>query len=140
MRMQNSQATCGPTALQNALFALGIRRSQEELEVACKTTATMGTSTAKLLKAVGQIEGCVPVRFNERRRDVALLKLRCAVMDGRPVILSWQTGTHWVAAVGMLGPRFLVADAAEAELVLSFTVDELAALWDDDGKYEGVII
>ncbi len=140
MRGQDSSYNCGPYALLNALRALGVQRTASELESACKTTMTLGTSTTKLVKAVNQIDGCMAVRFSERRRDVALLKLRCAIADGRPVILSWQGATHWVAVVGMLGARYLVADAAEAELVLSFTVDEVAALWDEDGSFEGVII
>ena len=124
----------------NALRALGIQRTAAELEAACRTTQTLGTSTTKLVRAAGQIEGCAPVRFAERRQDVALLKLRCAVTDGRPVLCSWNDGEHWVAVVGMLGPRFLVADPAEAELVLSYTVDEVVALWTEGGRFEGIIL
>lgn len=138
--MQSSAANCGPFALGNGLMALGIKRTAEELEVACGTTATLGTSTAKLIRAITRIEGCEPVKIVERRSDVAMLKLRGALQDGRPVILLWEQGAHWVAAVGMLGRRFLVADAADNELVLSFDADELAAQWFDGARYEGIML
>jgi ABC-type bacteriocin/lantibiotic exporter with double-glycine peptidase domain len=140
--MQDSQANCGPFALKNALEALGIKRSAEELEKACGTSATNGTPTKGILKAANKIEGCNPVVIRESKSDVALLKLEHALRHGRPVVISWSTvspGDHWVAVVGVLGERFLVADAADSELVLSMTVDELEAKWRDN-KYEAVIL
>lgn len=145
MRMQDSQANCGPFAVKNALAAIGIERSAEELEKACATSATKGTPTKNILKAASKIEGCCPVVIRERRRDIALLRLWGALDEGRPVLLVWcdgegNSGEHWVAAVGMLGRRFLVADAAENELVISMEVDQVAAKWCDEGQYEGVIL
>lgn len=140
MRGQDSQANCGPYALLNALRALGIQRTAEELESACGTTMTKGTSTAKLFKAANKIEGCSCVRINERRRDVALLKLQHALQNGRPVVIAWADGSHWVCAIGMLGPRYLIADAAENELVLSIEVEEVEKQWEDEGRYDGIIL
>lgn len=137
--MQDAQHNCGPYALRNALEAMGISRSAEELEKACGTSATNGTPTKGILKAAMKIEGCKPSILRETRRDVALLKLEHAVRRGRPVILCVQDGSHWVAVVGVLGERYLVADAADSELVLSLTVDELEAKWKDT-RYEGVIL
>lgn len=142
MRMQDSQANCGPFALRNALQALGIERSAEELEKLCKTSATEGTPTKNILRAAGAIDGCQPVKLLETRRDIALMRLAEALRRGRPVVLSWQTeqpGDHWVAAVGVLGDRYLIADSAESELVMSFAVNEVEERWRDK-KYEGVIL
>jgi ABC-type bacteriocin/lantibiotic exporter with double-glycine peptidase domain len=140
--MQDSQANCGPFALKNALEAIGIKRSAEELEKACGTNATNGTPTKGILKAATKIDGCNPVLLREAKTDVALLKLEHALRRGRPAVIAWRSvepGDHWVAVVGVLGERFLVADAADSELVVSLEVSELEAKWRDT-KYEGVIL
>lgn len=80
--------------------------------------------------------------IRERRRDIALLKLSEAVRRGRPVILSWRVdepGDHWIAVIGVLGDRYLVADSGDAELVISCTLDELVDRWRDT-RWEGVIL
>lgn len=126
----------------NALAALGIARTTAELESLCGTSATDGTPTRNILKAAGKIDGCRPVLLRERRRDIALMRLAEALRRGRPVVLSWNSaepGDHWVAVVGVLGERYLVADSADGELVVSRGVDELEAAWKDK-NYEGVIL
>jgi hypothetical protein len=45
-----------------------------------------------------------------------------------------------VAVVGLLGERYLIADAAENELVLSMEVDEVVQHWEDHGTYEGILL
>lgn len=143
MRLQDSQANCGPYALKNGLAAMGIERSAEELEKACKTSATNGTSTNNIVKAAKAIEGCHPVKVTESRADVALLKLSYAVTSGRAVVISWcsqDPGDHWVAAVGKLGDRYLIADAGDSELVTGVDAGELLKKWRDGKYYEGVIL
>lgn len=142
MRCQDAQHNCGAFALYNGLRALGIERSTDECERLCGTTATDGTPTRGLVRAAKTIEGCSPVVIRERRRDIALLRLHGALTRGRPVILSWTTkvpGDHWVTAVALLGERYMVADAADNELVLSLAVDEVADRW-YDGGYEAVVL
>lgn len=142
MRMQDCEANCGPYALKNALAALGIERTAGEMEAACKTSATKGTPLRNIFRAAEQIEGCTPMRIREKRRDVAMLKLRSALLDGHAVVISWCTnepGDHWVAAVGLLGGRYLIADAADLELILSRSAAEVAEKW-FAGSYEGVIL
>jgi hypothetical protein len=122
--------------------ALGISRSVEELEKLCRTSATDGTQTKNIVRAAATIEGCVPVRLLEKRTDIALLKLAEALRRGRPVIMAWCTavpGDHWIAAIGLLGDRYLLADSADSELVTSMSVDEVEERWRDT-KYEAVIL
>jgi ABC-type bacteriocin/lantibiotic exporter with double-glycine peptidase domain len=140
MREQTSRASCGPFALLNALKAIGIERTPEELETLCKTSMTDGTDTPNMVKGAAKIDGCTPIRIKERRRDVALLRLRFALTSGRPVVLSWCEGSHWVAAIGVLGERYLICDSDDLELVLSYQVEEVAKLWVDEGIYEGVVL
>jgi hypothetical protein len=104
---------------------------------------TAGTSPRKLLKGAARVNAVSPVRFREKRQDVALMRLRAALQAGNPVLLVWTTaqpGDHWVAVVGLLGHRFIVADAAENELVLTYLPGELADRWDSNGLYEGIIL
>ena len=143
MRMQDTQANCGPAAMSNALAALGIVRPTQECEKLCKTTATKGTSPQKLQTGLKAIEGLTPTVIKEKRSDVAILRLEKALSLGRPAIICVGDGTHWVATVGRLGDRYLVADSADVELVLSKTADELAAWWHERGAtnpYYGVIL
>lgn len=142
MRQQDSESNCGVYAVRNALFAMGIERTAAELEKVLGTTATDGTNIRRMLKYLATVENCDPVRIKEKRSDVALLKLEHALRAGRPVIISWTTedpGDHWVAAVGMLGELFLIADSAEMELVMSFSVDEVQEKW-DCGGFDGVVL
>lgn len=130
MRMQASQHDCGPTALMNALRAIGIDRGIDELRKLTKATATAGTSERKLLGGIEKIQGIRPRahRFKDVALGVAVLRdcLRC----GDPLILSVDGGEHWIAAVGLLGVRVLVADSASADLVLSYTEEQLVERWD----------
>lgn len=140
--MQDSQANCGPFALKNALASLGIDRSAEELERACGTTATSGTPTRGIIRAAAGIAECRPLLLREKRRDVALMRLSEALRRGRPAVLSWnceEAGDHWVAAIGILGERYLIADSGDSELVMSYPVQVLEEKWRDT-KYEGVIL
>lgn len=129
MRLQDSQANCGPLAVRNALAALGVSRSTQECETLCQTNATVGTTTDNLLKALHALEECDPVKIDESRQDVALLKLDVALRSGRPVILLVDNWSHYVAAVGQLGPRILVADSGDQELVVSKSAGELVQWW-----------
>lgn len=130
MRLQTSQANCGPAALSNALSAIGIERSIKECEVLCSVSAAEGTSAAKLVRALSKIDGVSPFRIDERRIDVASLLLRAALDDGRPAILLVDQWDHWVAAIGLLGSgRVLVADSADSDLVLSYTWAQLVKRW-----------
>lgn len=142
MRMQDSQAGCGPATLSNALAAVGIRRSVPECEVLCGTTATAGTPIGKMIKALRALDvaGIDGLPLKERRRDVAVLKLEKALRAQRPVLMVVDNGGHWVAAVGMIGNRILVADPADNELVLSYEPEELLTRWDTGGTYYGVIV
>lgn len=139
MRMQDTAANCGPASLSNALQALGITRTQAECETLCRTSGTDGTTVRGLqnaLKSLGR--GWEPI--NERRFDVAHLRLERALRKGFAGILSVDGGEHWVAAVGLLGERVLIADPSDNELVLSYAPDALKARWSAGNRFYGVVI
>lgn len=140
MRMQDTAANCGPASLSNALAALGIVKTQQECERLCKTTAQDGTSQ-KQLAAGARLAGRYGSGVVKHTKQFsALVELEHYLRMGRPMILCVDSGEHWVAAIGMLGHRFLVADPADNELVLSYDGSELARRWVDGKTYMGVLV
>lgn len=146
--MQSTEANCGPAAASNALEAMGIRRSQAEMEGLCKTTAAGGTDNRKMLAGLRRVDGVDATVLDEAREDVAILRLFAALDHGQAVLLLVDPtdqdteGSHWVAAVGLLGPRILVADSAANDLVTSYDKPGLCARWKCRGRrpYYGVIL
>jgi ABC-type bacteriocin/lantibiotic exporter with double-glycine peptidase domain len=141
MRMQDTAANCGPASLSNALAAVGIVRSQAECEHLCKTTGTDGTSAKNIIKAIKALDPEAGAVIKEKRQGIALLLLAHWLTEGHPVILCVDNGSHWVAAVGMLGRgRVLIADPADNELVLSLKLSDLLDRWTQGGVYYGVAL
>lgn len=129
MRLQDSQANCGSVAVKNALCALGIDRSTEECEILCGTTATQGTPPRKMIKGLESIHELDVQVINEHRQEIAILLLREALRDGRPVILLVDNAEHWISAIGLLGERLIIADGADYELVTSNNAEGLQERW-----------
>lgn len=134
MRMQSTEASCGPTSMVNALAALGLKREIEECEQLCHCSATKGTSTSQIMAALRTIPSLNVARIYERKATSALYHLNGCLSLGRPVILCVESSSHWVAAVGQLGlgtltTRYLVADSGDLELVVSRNGKELLDQW-----------
>lgn len=150
MRLQSTQASCGPACLRNALLCHGIIRSEQELEQLAGTTATNGTSGAGLLKAIASIAVEHPqlaaMRISESRADVAILKLLAALDAGRTVILCADDYEHWVLAFGTLGggERIIlhISDPADNEMVVHMRPDALLKRWKGPDKkpYYGIVV
>lgn len=147
MRYQSNRASCGPAALHNALAALGINRSEDELIALCKQTAD-GTSPAKLIRAIKSISSGAPEAeligepFKRKAFADAWVGLWFLVAQrGRPVILCVDAFDHWVACVGALGDRFMVVDSAELGLVFYYDRVGLEKRWaGPNGGYHGIIV
>lgn len=150
MRLQSTQANCGPACLRNALLCHGIIRSETELESLAGTTGASGTSGKGLLGALRSISGEHPVLspgvISEGRADVAILKLLASLGAGHPVILCADNDEHWILAFGVLGggARVVVhvSDPADNEMVLHMTPGALMERWHGPGRkpYYGVIV
>lgn len=144
MRLQDSQANCGPASLYNGLMALGIPSTQADCAAACGTTATDGTPPKGIIKGAKSF-GRQPLVINERRGTVATLWLLHFLGQGRPVLLCVDKSDHWVTAIAVLGDRILVADPADNELVLSLTKPALATRWGETAvpskhHYYGIVL
>lgn len=131
MRMQSNQASCGPTALYNAGCALGKKLSLEECERACKTT-TDGTSLRQLKSGALKLGFTVEDEMRERDSHVAWLRARYYLDRGNTLLVTVDADTHWAAIIGMFaqGERILLADSAEAELVLGYSANEFLMRWE----------
>lgn len=145
MRYQSNRASCGPASLHNALAALGITRTEDELIALCKQTAD-GTSSTNLRRAIAAISTEKAQLYGDAIRwpniELAWVGLWYIVANrGRPVILCVDSFGHWVACVGYLGGRFMVVDSAEIGLVLYYTKEELDARWEGPkGGYHGIVV
>lgn len=139
-RFQSFRADCGPSALSNALEALEVRRSHDELMTLCGTTAD-GTTPVQLKRAITRLkESCGlvgPHELKDTHGDVALLRLGAVLADGRPGVLLVDEWEHWVAVVGRLGHRFVVVDSADLRQTIHYSPEGLAARWRHPGVVRG---
>lgn len=138
---QTNRASCGPASLVNALAALGVSRTEEEMIRAAGQTVN-GTSAKGLRKALADIGGMVNAPLRYTSSDVALLSLWHWISErGRPIILCVDDHEHWVVAVGYLGGRFVLIDSADNRLVLYYDPKELLERWEGPtGGYYGLIV
>src|SRR5512139_2331778 len=126
MRLQSTQANCGPACLRNALLCHGITRSEQELEQLAGTSGATGTSNKGLIAALKSIAQqhpeVAPGVVSESRADVAILKLLAALDAGHVVILCTDNDEHWILAFGTLGSgvRIVVhiSDPEDNEMVV----------------------
>lgn len=137
--MQDTAANCGPASLSNALQALGVIRTQAECETLCKTSGTDGTTIRGLQGAIKSL-GRTPRPINERRFDVAWCFLRGWLQVGNSAVLCVDNSEHWIAAIGVIGERMLIADPADNELVTSLAPDALKARWGHGNRFYGVVL
>jgi hypothetical protein len=139
MRYQNSSALCGPTAVANALEALGVDGVTQDIVaeyIASNTRkkskpARDGTTQEELVKALAKW-AIVSFTGQITTAHLASYTLRGALSWGSVAILgvdNTQTEGHWVAAFGMLGDRYIIADSAHDEIVMVLGEDELLARW-----------
>lgn len=147
MRFQQTQASCGPAALRNALLARGVERSEEELAKLCGYRADIGTSPKGMMRALILIAkdhpALLPGPFAERQSDVAMLRLLAAHRAGYVAILLVDSDEHWVVSFGTLGDQIIhVSDSADSEMVLHYTAEQLLARWRGPGRkpYYGILV
>lgn len=145
MRFQSNRSACGPAALHNALSALGVHRSEDEL-IALTGQKPAGTSAAGIIKAIKTIsEGVTPPLAGEavcwRNEDEAIRGLWWYLTErGRPLILCVDNFDHWVACTGYLGYRFAVMDSADNRLAIYYDAAGLLARWVKDGKFHAIVV
>lgn len=135
MRMQSTEATCGATALYNALCAIGKHEAGllEKAEKVCKTTATDGTSVRQLIQGAKSLGG-LGLRLDFTQGHMAVASLYYHLARGHAMCICVRNDSHWAAVVGSIGTRLLVADSAELELVLAMDEPALCQFWRTAGS------
>lgn len=145
MRYQSNRSSCGPATLHNALNALGIHRTEDELIQLTGQNPT-GTSAKGLIKALTSISTPEAplhgeaVKFSTATQ--ATIGLWYYVSDmGRPVILCVDDFDHWIVCTGHLGRRFAVIDPADNRLVLYYGATELLTRWEGpNGGWHAIVV
>lgn len=152
MRYQKTPYFCGPAAVQNGLFMLGAKVSQDRLALAGGTTELDGTNEEGIKRMLlSQGRG-----YDEIARDddrLAWGALYGALLMGRPVVLCMDQWSHWVVAIGILGQRVVLFDPARyrhnTDRLGTFTLprDRLLKRWKaghrmarDQPAYYGIVI
>lgn len=138
MRQQSHAHTCGAVALCNAAEALGIRLTEEKAIKLAGTDPITGTSPAGMKKALKQLR-LVPEDFSHKHPGIAFLTLSGAVVNGNPVLMTVDDDEHWIVAIGVLGPRIVVADSADPGTVAVLSPAMLMKRWRADTCY-GIVV
>ncbi len=144
MRFQSNRSSCGPAALANALEALGIKRSEDELIPLTGQTPD-GTDARGILKAIKAISTeAAPLRGDSIKVGEGLAWVLAwfhIAHEGRPMILCVDEEDHWVAATGHLGDRLVVIDSGGNDLVFFYDKKGLLDRWKaSDGRYYAIIL
>lgn len=111
MRYQKTEFYCGPASVQNALFVLGRKVSQDRLAAAGGTTEEHGTDEDGI-KRMALWAGCELDEFGTEADGLAADWVYGSLTAGRPVVLCVDRWSHWVVAIGILGDRVVLFDPA----------------------------
>lgn len=139
MRYQSRKSSCGPAALCNALEAVGIVRTEDEIGSLAKQS-TDGTSSIHL-RAAAEAIGVEVLNVSEQREEVAGWLVESQLRAGNPGILVVDNDEHWVALIGMLNGTFIVADSADNDLLCFYSRNGLLDRWKSPtGRYAGFFL
>lgn len=139
MRYQSRKSSCGPASLANALEAVGIERTEDELAALSKQDA-QGTSPVNLRKAAEAV-GVETVNVSEQRREVARWCLEYHLHNGHPGLIIVDNDDHWVAVIGHLNGTYIVADTADNDLLVFYSAEGLLDRWcSKNNKYCGFFL
>lgn len=138
MRQQSHHHTCGAVALCNVVEALRLKPITEERAAElCGSNAIYGTEPRDLLRACRSLR-LIPTVLKTRDSALAYWTVAGALEHGNPSLILVDDGDHWVALVGILGSRIVVADGADPGTVTCWTAKELVDRWGP--PYEAVIV
>jgi hypothetical protein len=118
------------------MCALGRELSPAACGKLAGTNATRGTTIRGMTEAVIAL-GYAPVTLHTGDQNEARSRLFAHLHQGHPLVLSVDDDSHWVAAVGLLGPRVLVADSGGIKCVEALDWPALRARWEVRGKRKG---
>lgn len=128
---------CGKYAIQNALVFLGIAVTQDVLDRITQTsrgwTAKYGIDENQIRQAITALK-FQAMTYSFRDADIAKKKID-SIIRRDPIILSTESGEHWVTLGRKSGAYYIVIDSARKPLIRRYTWRQLCEQIDYDGKY-----
>lgn len=111
MKYQELNYSCGPASIVNALRSLGIKKTEKSIRKTSNTNPKNGTSEEDMIRVLTDLG--FRIRKHEQGQFVKAWKwLHNKLKSGSPVIISVRNWQHYVAAVGIIGDRIIIADSA----------------------------
>lgn len=109
MIFQRDKFSCGPSALANAMAAVGIRMSEKKLTKMAGCTP-VGTTSFGLQQVLTQLE--MPYSLiDEITYSIAESQLYLHLRGGGSAALCVEQDDHWVACIGALKTRYIIFDS-----------------------------
>lgn len=134
MILQSDKYSCGAAAIVNALRAVGHRVGVGAVMKLAGTNPIFGTTDRGVRRALRALE-YKPVALSVvGSATQAVAALRGYLVTGCPVILSWDKGEHWVAAVAALGARIVIADSADSDLIRVLAPADVGVHWREKSR------
>lgn len=117
MYSQVKKTWCGPTAISNALLAVGQKVSQKRAGKLCGTTDE-GTDEHQLMMGLDLL-GVTYEVLKENARKVARAGLDRTLLQGQPALLCVDDWGHWVTVIAPpLGARYPYVDPVSGDIKL----------------------
>jgi len=109
MKYQQLPYSCGPASIVNALRCLGVRKAEKTIRKTSNTNPKNGTSEEDMIKVLTDL-GFRISKHEQGKFDKAWKWLHSRLKDGNPVIISVRNWQHYVAAIGIIGEKIIIAD------------------------------
>lgn len=112
MIYQELDYSCGPAAIVNALRCLGIKKTEKTILKTSNTNSKNGTSEEDMIRVLTDLGFCIR-KHEQGQYEKAWKWLHNKLKAGSPVIISVRNWQHYVAAIGVMGDRIIIADSGD---------------------------
>ena len=109
MKFQQLPYSCGPASIINALRCFGIRKAEKTIRKTSNTNTKNGTSEEDMIRVLTNL-GFRVNKHEQGQYAKAWKWLHNKLKDGNPVIISVRNWSHYVAAIGIIGDKIIIAD------------------------------
>ena len=109
MKFQQLAYSCGPASIVNALRCFGIRKAEKTIRKTSNTNPKNGTSEEDMIRVLTDL-GFRVNKHEQGNFTKAWKWLHTQVREGHPIIISVRNWSHYVAVIGSIGDRIIIAD------------------------------
>lgn len=142
-RYQTTQATCGATAVLNALSALEHQVTEDQVISASGIKdPTRGLGQREIKRALVSLGYSWSEIWTGNPQHAWLALRDSLTFRGRPVIMAVDVDRHWLAGVGCLGGRVALADGAHTDMVIFRDEAAVMGRWNSGARrgFYGLVI